>query len=56
MEGQCRYLIGTESPIRRRLILLDRSDLILAESFDPSWTVTSLRSCIYAIYCVKKLW
>ena len=35
MEGRCRYRIGTESPIRRRPILLDRSDLILAGSFDP---------------------
>ena len=32
---ECRYRIGTESPIRRRPILLDRSDLILAGSFDP---------------------
>jgi len=35
MEGHCRYGIGTESPIRRRPILLDWSDLILAGSFDP---------------------
>jgi len=35
VEGHCRYQIGTESLIQRRLILLDRSDLILAESFDP---------------------
>jgi len=33
-EGHCRYRIGTESPIPRRPILLDRSDLILAGSFD----------------------
>ena len=35
MEGHSRYRIDTESPIQKRPILLDRSDLILAESFDP---------------------
>jgi len=35
MEGHCRYRMDTESLIRRRPILLDRSDLILAGSFDP---------------------
>jgi len=35
MEGYCRYQISTGSPVRKQPILLDRSDLILAESFDP---------------------
>ena len=35
MEGHCRYQIVTESPTQRRPILLDRSDLLLAGSFDP---------------------
>jgi len=42
----CRYRIGTESPIRRRPILLDRSDLILAGSFDPYLKPTTGSKCL----------
>jgi len=35
IERYCWYQIHTGSPKRRRLILLDQSDLILAESFHP---------------------
>ena len=47
MEGHGRYRIGTETPIRRRPILLDRFDLILAGSFDPYYSYY----CYAAIIC-----
>ena len=44
MEGHCQYRIDTESPIQRRPILLDQSDLILAGSFDPYSAVSPTKT------------
>jgi len=53
MEGHCRYRIGTESPIWRRPILLDRSDLILTGLFDP-YFLRSLYVAVGLIYTIYR--